>query len=224
VYPNLIIVSISYFYLLHAFWLSVGAYEAWSVVGTGMDTFGFPVITPFCVLLLLAGLTALAGIGLRLMIRFAYLVVTGLSCLAILVILCIATLSVSGGVGLSYLVMPLIGLGCHGVILTLLHTDSIQLAFGPTRWWKIILTGFSGTIMVMWMFLSLIQMDLEGQKSIRIVMKPHPTVWSIHSCTIPWLPRDQEGVVYPSREKVWYRNWTYVSSYQLSRFNPETIW
>ena len=222
--PNIIIVSISYFYLLHAFWLGVGAYEAWSVVGTAMDTFGFPVITRFCLLLLLAGLTALVGIGLRLMIRCAYLLVTCLSCVAILIILCITIRGVLGESGLSYLVVPLLGLGCHGTILALLHTDSLQLAFGPISWRKIVVPGFSGIVIVFWLFLAAIQMNLEGQRSIRIVIKPHPTLWSIYSCTIPSLPRDQEGFVYPSTEKVWYRNWTYVSSYQLSQFNPENIW
>jgi hypothetical protein len=220
----MIVVSISYFYLLHAFWLGVGAYEAWSVAGTAMDTFGFPVITRSCLLILLAGLTALVGIGLRLMTRWAYLLVTGLSCVATLVTLCMTIRGVLGESGLSYLVISLLGFACHGTVLALLHTDRLQLAFGPINWRKIIKPGFAGIVTAAWLFLAVIQMNLEGQKSIRIVIKPHPTLWSIYACTIPSRLRDQDGFVYPSREEVWYRNWTYLSSYQLAQFNPENIW
>jgi hypothetical protein len=224
VIPNIIIVSISYFYLLHAFWLGVGAYEAWSAADAAIDAFGFPIISRFCLLVALAVVAALVGTGLRLMIRCAYLAAAALSSLTIVITLSIVILGVLAGEGLADLIVPLFGIACHGSILAFLHADSVQMAFGPISWQKIITPSLSALLLTVWLFLAVIHMNLEGQRSVRIVMKPHPTLWPLYSCTIRSLPRDQEGFVYPSKTRIWYRNWTYLSSYQLSQFDPETIW
>ena len=223
-YPNIIMVSISYFYLLHAFWLGVGAYEAWSAADTAVNAFGFPIISRFCLLVTLAVVAALVGTGLRLMIRCAYLTTVALSSLTIVITLGLVILGVLGGEGLSGLVVPLFGLACHASILAFLHADSVQMAFGPINWPRIVTPSLCAIFLTLWLFLAVIHMNLEGRTSVRIVMKPHPTLWPFYSCTIPSLPHDREGVVNPSKAKIWYRNWTYLSSYQLSQFDPKTIW
>ena len=223
-YPNIIIVSISYFYLLHAFWLGVGAYEAWSGADAAISAFGFPIISRFCLLVALAVVAALVGTGLRLMIRCAYLTTVALSSLTIVITLGLVILGVLAGEGLSGLVVPLFGLACHGSILACLHTDTVQMAFGPISWQKIVTPTLCALFLTVWLFVAVIHMNLEGQRSVRIVMKPHPTLRPFYSCTVRSLPRDQEGFVYPSKTRIWYHNWTYLSSYQLSQLNSETIW
>jgi len=224
VYPNIIIVSISYFYLLHAFWLGVGAYEAWSVADAAINAFGFPITSRVCLFVALAAVAALVGTGLRLMIRYAYFATAALSSLTIVITLGIVILGALAGENLADLMLPLFGLVCHGSILACLHTDTVQMAFGPISWQKIVTPTLCSLFLTVWLFIAVIHVNLEGQRSVRIVMKPHPTLRPLYSCTIPFLPRDQEGFVYPSKTRIWYHNWTYLSSHQLSQLDPETIW
>lgn len=222
--PNLILASISYFYLVHAFWLGVGACESWpgTQVST-MNSFDSPAITWFCLLAMLAISTAAIGISLRFVMRWAYYGAVGLSSLVLVTAIGLIILRiVSGGYRVS-LVAPLFGIGCHGAVLWLLHTAAVKRGFGLIRWRRMILPGLYGIITFTWLFLAFVQVTVEGRRSIHIVLKPYPTFWSIYGHRIDRLPRDREGVVQASSERKWYRNWDYLRSYQLPLFTGKTI-
>jgi hypothetical protein len=214
--PNFILISISYFYLLHAFWLGVGAFEIWSDTGTPMiNSFDFPVITWPCLLAVLSITIAALGILLRLMVRWAYYGAVALSSLALIMIL---GLIISGIVREGYgaaLVAYLLGLGCHVAVLWLLQTNRSKIALGHIPWRRIVIPGLCGIMTIAWLFLAIVYVRVEERRGLHIVLKPYPTFWSIYSYKIDILPRDMDGFVQKSDEKKWYRNWDYLQSYQL---------
>jgi len=188
-----------------------------------MNLFDFPVITWPCLFAILAIITAAVGISFRLIARWAYLVVVALSSLAVLISIGWVILGVLNGGDPESFLVPLLGLGFHGAILWFLQADSLKLAFGHIRWRRIIIPSLCGAVAMAWLFFAIVHVTVEGRKSVLIVLKPYPTFWSIHRYKTDRLPRDEEGFVQKSNEKIWYRNWNYLLSYQLPLFYSDSI-
>ncbi len=214
--PNFILISISYFYLVHAFWLGVGAYTAWlDTRASAMNSFGFPIITGSCLFAIMAITTAVAGVSLRLVKRWACFLAVALSSLALVIIAGLVILGILSRADLISLLVPLLGFGCHSAILWFLKANSLALGFGLIRWRRIVVPSLCGIMTMAWLFFAIVHITVEGRRSLYIVLKPYPTFWSIHSYKIDRLPRDEEGFVMKPNEKIWYRNWNYLLSYQL---------
>jgi hypothetical protein len=180
-----------------------------------MDGFGFPVIAVSCIFGLLAITAMTVGIALRLTMRWAYHGVVALSSLALLLIIGLVIHGFLSGRDTESLLVLLLGLGFHSAILLLLKAGTVEVAFGPIQWQKVCVSSLCTILVIAWLFLAIVQMTVEGRKSIHLVLKPYPTLWSIYVHSIDRLPRDEEGFVQKSQEKIWHRNWNYLLSYQI---------
>lgn len=214
--PNFIMISISYFYLVHAFWFGVAACQVWSETSASVvNSFDFPVIAWFCLLAVLSITTAAIGIFLRLTIRSATYGAVALSSLALVIIIGLIILGIVRGRYGAALVAYFLGLGCHGAVLWLVQIGRSKIAFGHIPWRRIMIPCLCGIMIIAWLFLAIVYVRVEGRRGFHIVFKPYPTFWSIYGCKIDRLPRDKDGLVQKSNEKKWYRNWDYLRSYQV---------